>query len=343
MKSYASFSSFQNHFQIVETNFAHKLTKSRDLPAEISKEEAVQATASVISEFIEVHQTNDGSNDLQKKSLLQKIKTTEHYLQPLLDAMKLEGNHHLAKPCNLIEDEECDITQIEQGQACSCNAGSPWVEKIQNYLTPEGVKIGDISDEFHRSWAINPFADPPFYHPKARSKDSGDEAMVDMETVSEAVYEKPDFFFDGGLFSNTAVELRSKFNSPQAILKAAGVSVPFEPRMNTCSKMNELAIQYALDHAPARVRERYIERGIKLRAGKDIEHTNGPSWIWSHLDFSKEGDCDDEDEPCRIIDSHRMTTEVDHPVPFVGGKLYCKLLSPARVLDWMYTDSLRIR
>lgn len=36
-----------------------------------------------------------------------------------------------------------------------------------------------------------------------------------------------------------------------------------------------------------------------------------------------------------------MSTPLDHPVPFSGGKLYCKLLSPAKALDWMYTDSLR--
>ena len=79
----------------------------------------------------------------------------------------------------------------------------------------------------------------------------------------------------------------------------------------------------------------------------NLVHTNLPliasftaTWIWSHLDFTKEG-VNDEDEPCRIIDSHTMTTPLDHPVPFAGGKLYCKLLSPARVLDWMYTDSLR--
>ena len=27
--------------------------------------------------------------------------------------------------------------------------------------------------------------------------------------------------------------------------------------------------------------------------------------------------------------------------PLLGGFLYCKLLSPAKALDWMYTDSLR--
>lgn len=36
-----------------------------------------------------------------------------------------------------------------------------------------------------------------------------------------------------------------------------------------------------------------------------------------------------------------MTTPVDYPLKAIGGMLYCKLLSPAKALDWMYTDSLR--
>jgi hypothetical protein len=61
----------------------------------------------------------------------------------------------------------------------------------------------------------------------------------------------------------------------------------------------------------------------------------GPTWIWSHLDFSN---CDEEE--C-VIDTHVMNTPLDHPVLFAGGKLYGKVLSPARVLDWIHTDSLR--
>ena len=36
-----------------------------------------------------------------------------------------------------------------------------------------------------------------------------------------------------------------------------------------------------------------------------------------------------------------MVTPTDHPIPLAGGKMYAKVLSPAKALDWMYTDSMR--
>ena len=254
---------YQNHFQLVETNAAHMFCEKRDLAAEISKDEAIQATASVITEFMEVHQVNDDNKE-RKESLLQKIKSTEAYVQPLLDAMKLEGNYNLRTPCNLIEECDCD----------DCNKGSSWVESIQQKLLPENVQAEEIADEFRRTWYINPFADPPFYHPHVDQSSNGDN-KVNIGTVTEGVYEKQDYFFDGGFFSNTAVELRSKLNSPQAIMDALDVPIPFEAGCNTCSKMNEMTINWALDHAPEIVKKRYKERGIKLQAGVDISHNNG--------------------------------------------------------------------
>lgn len=308
----------------------------------------------MISEFIEVHQVEDENSAKRKKSMLKKIMRTEVYLKPLLDAMHLEGNRNVIPAC----DEACDLDEYD----CSCALGSPWVESIQRYVTPEGIKINTIIDEFRTSWKANPLSKSlhrklgllsrhdiltftsldtspeGLGFPKVRARKHG----VDLETSSDNVYEAPDSFFDGGFFSNTALEIRAKLNSPQAILDAFGGSAPSEPKLNTCSKVNEMTIQYALEHAPDIVRKRYLERGIKLRAGKDIHQSNGPSWIWSHLDFSKEGECGaGEDGLCSIVDSPAMLTEVDHPVPIVGGKLYCKLLSPARVLDYMYTDGLR--
>ena len=86
-------------FQMVNTSIAHFLEKSRDLEPEISKEEAISSTAFAICEFMEVHQIKDNKHDQRKASLLEKIKNTEDYLGPLIDAMELEGNHHLDKPC----------------------------------------------------------------------------------------------------------------------------------------------------------------------------------------------------------------------------------------------------
>ena len=320
-----------NHFQLVDTNIVHKICQSRDLQPEISKEDATQSTACAIVDFVESHHTQvkDKNQKERRESLLEKIRLTEKYLEPLLQAMRLEGNYNIVTPCNLVE---CDVSDNE----ATCNKGSSWVESIQEGIVPEEINEATVRDEFRRTWYINPFAKIPFYHPSVTNNN----CKVNIETVTEGIYEKADFFIDAGFFSNTAIELRSKLNSNQAILNAIGVSIPFESNQNTCSEINQMTIQYALENAPDIVKKRYMDQGIKLQAGVDISHNNGPTWIWSHLDFTKEGDCG-TDEPCRIIDSHTMNTPIDHPVPFAGGKLYCKLLSPAKVLDWMYTDSLR--
>ena len=202
-------------------------------------------------------------------SLVSKINATYDYIQPLIKAMHLEGSVHIDTPCHLYEERD----NLHHGES-SCIQGSPWAEKAQREISPEKVDVGSIQDEFHQSWWINPFADPPFYHPSIE-KAGGN--RLNFETVSEPVYEKPDYYvFDSGFFSNTALEIRSKFNSPQSILKASGVDdAKHEANDDTCSKMNQRTIQWALERAPDRVRTRYQRRGVKLVAGRDFEHTAG--------------------------------------------------------------------
>jgi hypothetical protein len=338
-----------NHFGYVsgEPPF---MDEFRDLKGELSHEDSVKEVSSSVAEFMDYHRLKDPE---QVSSLLSKMDRTSEYLQPIINAMKLEGSYHLDQiPCHLCEEDGSD------GCCDDCIEGSPWAAMIQRDIAPEGVEYGEIKDEFHQSWWINPLHDPPFYHPKIHAADmiseftsyenatammnttrvsSADfQKIINMGTVSEPVYEKPDMYlFDAGFFSNAALELRCKFNSRQAILQAAGIDVPHESECGTCSKMNERTIQWALEQVPESVRQRYLDRGIKLVTGKDIEHSAGPTWIWSYMDYRR------VDDKTMEIDSHIMSTPLDHPVPASGGKLYCKLLSPAKALDWIYTDSLR--
>lgn len=315
----------------------------RDLKPEISHEESVAQVAATIAEFMDVHTTSKKvSNALPRDRLLHKMATTQVYLQPLLEAMELEGSYHMGTPRYDLEDQDNtnNVPIVE---------GSPWAAKLQHEFAPrlEAAVYANTTDEFHQSWWINPFHDPPFYHPTVNAKPTGDNKVeLEMKTVSEAVYEKTDYFFDGGFFSNAAVEIRAKFNSPQAILQAAGVSAPaFDVDDNVASRMNAQTIEWALAHAPPVVRQRYERHGVKMVAGRDIPHNSGPGWIWSHLHFRRgtthPAEPGQATEDCVYIDSHTMITPLDHPVPFAGGKMYCKLLSPAKALDWMYTDSLR--
>jgi len=43
----------------------------------------------------------------------------------------------------------------------------------------------------------------------------------------------------------------------------------------------------------------------------------------------------------RTVNSHAMKTMLNHPVPFAGGKHYCKLLPLSRALDYFYTTSIK--
>lgn len=323
----------------------------RDLDPEIDHAEAVARVGSTIAEFMDIHHgttpsvsSSSPSIMAKQKSLLDKIQTTHNYIRPLLRAMELEGSYHMATPRYLCNEEE----NAESSYDGPVAEGSPWAAKIQHDLAPSLAYVGgsyaNTTDEYHQSWWINPFADPPFYHPQVNANVHDDCGLrVEMKTVSEAVYEKTDLIFDGGFFSNSALEIRTKFNSPQAILKAAGVEADFEPVKNVASQMNANTIEWAWKEAPEVVQRRYERRGVKLYAGKDIEHQSGPGWIWSYLNFRRghRQDGNGHLKDCMYIDSHTMVTPLDHPVPFAGGKLYCKLLSPAKALDWMYTDSLR--
>jgi hypothetical protein len=337
-----------NHFGFIsgEPPF---MDEFRDLRSELSHDDAVQQVALSVSEFMDYHRTKKME---RATPLIQRMNETISYVQPILAAMELEGSYHLGKtPCHLCEE-------AEHSQNCcdDCLEGSPWAAMVQRDIAPEGIEYGLVKDEFHQSWWINPFHDPPFYHPSIDATSVEKKANVllnatsptmttstrvakvlSMETVSEPVYEKSDMYlFDAGFFSNAALELRCKFNSRQSILEAAGGDAPpFESECGTCSKMNEQTIKWALEQVPESVKSRYLERGTKLVAGKDIEHSAGPSWIWSYMDYRR------VDDRTMELDSHIMSTPLDHPVPAAGGKLYCKLLSPAKALDWIYTDSLR--
>lgn len=250
-----------NHFGVVEGE-ATFMDDFRDLEAEISTKESVYQVASTIAQFVAHHR--DGNSDAAD-NLLAKIDRTHKYIRPLIEAMHLEGSYHIDTPCHLCAedgDHECEQNCVE---------GSPWAAKVQLDISPDG-EYGQVRDEFHQSWWINPFSDPPFYHPTVNKE--GD--RLEMKTVSEPVYEKSDFYlFDAGFFSNAALEIRSKFNSPQSILKARGVDVKFEANEGACSKMNEKTIQWAFENAPEVVRKRYQRRGVKLAAGKDIQHNSG--------------------------------------------------------------------
>jgi len=326
-----------NHFQILEGD-PHPMKQLRDLPAETDDETAKKEVSTTIANFLDVHNfdckeaKNDRSildvtkNHKQRNDLMSRVARTGEYLDPLIQAMKLEGNYHVD----------------------SSIQGCPLTEQAQKDILSGLPSTHHVKDQFRKSWYCNPFDKVPFSHPKVASVRTGSDEQqeVDLLTYSEAIYNNLDKILDTGFFSNTASEIQAKLNSPQAVLDAMGETTEYDPSSvhDIARRLNEKTITWALENVPEAVRQRYLERGIPVVTGSDIPHSSGPAWIWSFLKLQPEIQTDSatgESREVRVVQSHILSTPVDHPLTFLSGKMYCKLLSPAKVMEWMYTDSLR--
>jgi hypothetical protein len=160
---------------------------------------------------------------------------------------------------------------------------------------------------------------------------------------------------DTGYLPITANELKTKIKSRQAIWHAAGVAdanftktdaaVAAGGEADRCGEINQAAVDWALDQLPAKTRERFLAHGQQFVIGEDIGTCKaGPCWIWDPHRFKK-----DNDANTVTVQSVWFGTENHNNYPCGEGKLlpcsagfhYCKLLSPARALEWMYVDGLK--
>ena len=68
-----------------------------------------------------------------------------------------------------------------------------------------------------------------------------------------------------------------------------------------------------------------------------IEDTNSPSGIL----WVNEGSIFKNTTEAYTVSSRQLLSGVDFMVPKAAGMLYCKLMSPARILEWMMVDGLK--
>jgi hypothetical protein len=170
---------------------------------------------------------------------------------------------------------------------------------------------------------------------------------------------------DTSYFPVSAVEMKSKMKSRQALLQAANDTAAVDgsksfddldaPSTGHCSEINAAAIKWAFESAPEKTRARYEEYGQKLVASQEDKPVciAGPCWIWASLEYSNKKESGDVtvfppsfafkntnpypcDEKLYPSDPRKVV------LPCTAGMHYCKLVSPARVMEWMYVDSLRL-
>ena len=71
--------------------------------------------------------------------------------------------------------------------------------------------------------------------------------------------------------------------------------------------------------------------------GEDVVETSGgPSWIFTSMKY-----IDNDTKTTLTVRSISMKTSTDYWIKASAGFHYCKVLSPARAIEWIYVDSLR--
>jgi hypothetical protein len=163
---------------------------------------------------------------------------------------------------------------------------------------------------------------------------------------------------DTAFASTSAKELGVKMASRQCILitgagfsnSSAVFNVTDAPSF--CAIANKNTYDSALITAGAVSGKRFAQYGQPFIFADDVIKEGGPWWLDASLQFN----AFTQPDGSKVISvaSPSQKTEIDYwqrhfpfprPsfIPDPGCFHYCKLLSPARVMEWVYVDGLRLK
>ena len=150
---------------------------------------------------------------------------------------------------------------------------------------------------------------------------------LNVNVVSYARQPK-DVFKLGKVIS--AEDIACKMISKEKIALLFGEVITESPL--SCSEMNRYAFDYAKKIVLNTTLDRFVDRGQKVIFSADHKTFMGPQFVFmSKLEF------DDTDNFLNISSPILYTKLSSKMYP---GKHYCKLVSPARAVEWIMTDSL---
>ena len=277
----------------------------------------------LITSFIEVHTGND--NHLNK--LINSVETTGDFLHPLLTAFTMEGYYHFKPPC------------YDNPPSPSCTIGCGWTEHAMSIMAGLKNAIVNDTDGFHPVSEIK-----HIHHPKIHNTCPSDQSNCTLQvtSVSENVYFKTDKY-DIGITNTSAIEIRAKLKSRQAVMEAVGnrhVKFNSTDGGSLCGEINTAALSWALSITDSNTLADYVQHGQPLVIGEDKgPYDIFPEWARKSLQFIPG---EQDGKPVMMVHSIMMKTSTEHLIRALAGMHYCKLLSPARAIEWIYIDSRRL-
>ena len=99
-----------------------------------------------------------------------------------------------------------------------------------------------------------------------------------------------------------------------------------------------------MQYIPIQTLNRYYSLGEELKIGNDIETGGGPTWTFPHLNYTKKCNNKTNHYYTEVRSQYLYVKTLKNGCRFAPtecGVHYCKLLSPAHAMEWMYIDGLR--
>lgn len=279
-----------------------------DLMAEISQEEATATIGAVVGAFLDAQMGDPMQPGMPRSAPLdllnEKVTWTRAFLAGYLKAQDMERT--------------ASDTQL------SAEGASPLCVEAQHIVaglaTPDDTRLA-VADSFHVK-----SADLEHCHPGWNATAGG----LSVSTCGHADY-YADFDNTGSI--SAASQVACKMLSSARVAQELKVSAA-RPSVD-CKEVNRWAVDMAMSFAAPSTMERYTKKGRGWCFLDDVPVIGdiGPVWVFSSsLTMNANASC-------MAVASPVLKTGLDSKI--YPGCHYCKLLSPARAMDWMMSDSLK--
>lgn len=343
----AAHHSFVNSGEMRPTN-----VKALDIRPELGVDTALERTAEFIWNWL-----NDRGNLHAERRAAQLAK-------PIVQALELEGSPALGvEVCNsdFPTNPSCNYPKFPDFSlppgpapapsplpASNCICGSKWVTE---YAFPsvsggsdEGFKV-QAADAFHDVSDTHPFHLPHIWNQCSEPAI----CVINVTTLTMLVNGSGTLFPNASSPPISALELRTKMKSRQTLWEAAGhgkQSVDIDKKnMTICRNANNLAWSWAISNAEESVRQRFLKNGEPFVMVDDVEAPigiTGPEWIKKELVYKRVPSNSNAGSHIEVQSWTFVVGESPIKTKYLPtGMHYCKLLSPARCMEWIYTDGLR--
>ena len=304
--------------------------KANDLQPEISYAVAHTTVGTLIAEFLHSQQQQREST-----AILNALNASMPLFSPILQSYELEGNNNIMPPCDcdLKPNNSLNINYYPCPPTPGCLTGSPWGEYIQQQMGGLDTIRYNVTSAFHPVEQTTPTNLPYIFE---NCPAPTNDCLLTITVVNQNKYDEDPL--DTGFFPQAATEIRAKMMSRQSVWIHAGIpDANFNETdgPNLCAEMNQLALDWALKHAPAKSSARYQAKGEPMIFGADIQEIGGPWWIWTPLQRNQTGGK-------YVVSSPAAKFPDPFWIFFSCCFHYCKLLSPASALEWVLIDSLRL-